>query len=174
MVVRSVLARSHHKAPASDRTPRVSSGPAWAARKETHPACGTPCATGPDSHRGIGASGGRVVRATPRLSESLPPGALGGVLMVESREGKGAGQAPTKVDGNRSPHEVCAGRLTRNAKNSQATDSRVLGGHPPRFHLQSTFGRGVKLPSPLQLLWKREKDDCSARVHRPGSMGRVR
>ena len=65
-------------------------------------------------------------------------------MMVESREGKGAGQAPTKVDGNRSPHEVCAGRLTRNAKNSQATDSRVLGGHPPRFHLQSIFGRGVK------------------------------
>ena len=93
--------------------------------------------------------------------ESLPPGALEGVLMVESREGKGAGQAPTKVDGNRSPHEVCAGRLTRNAKNSQATDSRVLGGHPPRFHLQSIFGRGVKLPSPLQLLWKR--GNCDAR-----------
>lgn len=130
---------------APDRTPRVSSGPEWAARESTQPARGTPCATGLACQRGTRASGGRVVRATPRRSESLPPGALGGVLMVESREGKGAGQAPTKVDGNRSPHEVCAGRLTRNAKNSQATDSRVLGGHPPRFHLQSIFGRGVKL-----------------------------
>ena len=127
------------------RTPRVSSGPEWAARESTQPARGTPCATGLACQRGTRASGGRVVRATPRRFESLPPGALGGVLMVESREGKGAGQAPTKVDGNRSPHEVCAGRLTRNAKNSQATDSRVLGGHPPRFHLQSIFGRGVKL-----------------------------
>ena len=146
---------------APDRTPRVSSGPEWAARESTHPARGTPCATGLACQRGTRASGGRVVRATPRRFESLPPGALGGVLMVESREGKGAGQAPTKVNGNRSPHEVCAGRLTRNAKNSQATDSRVLGGHPPRFHLQSIFGRGVKLPSPLQLLWKR--GNCDAR-----------
>ena len=64
------------------RTPRVSSGPEWAARESTQPARGTPCATGLACQRGTRASGGRVVRATPRRSESLPPGALGDVLMV--------------------------------------------------------------------------------------------
>lgn len=66
----------------ADRTPRVSSEPEWAAREKTQPAHGSPCATGLACQRGTRASGGRVVRATPRRYESLPPGALGGVLMV--------------------------------------------------------------------------------------------
>ena len=74
---------SHLQNICTDRTPRVSSEPEWAARKETHPARGTPCATGPDSHRGTGASGGRVVKATPRRLESVPPGALGGCFVVQ-------------------------------------------------------------------------------------------
>lgn len=63
------------------RTPRVSSGPEWAARESTHPAHGSPCATGRPCQRGSRASGGRVVIATPRRLESLPPGCAGvGVL----------------------------------------------------------------------------------------------
>jgi len=36
------------------------------------------CATGPDSHRGIGTRRSRAVKATPCRMESVPPGALGG------------------------------------------------------------------------------------------------
>ena len=61
-----------------DRTPRVSSALEWGARKETHPARGSPCATGPGSHRGTGASWGRVVTSNAQPIESVPPGALGG------------------------------------------------------------------------------------------------
>ena len=48
------------------------------AREVRQPARGTSCATGPNSHRGIGASRGRVVTSNARPNESVPLGALGG------------------------------------------------------------------------------------------------
>lgn len=58
----------HHKASAdlrSGQDERVNAHEIGAPEVR-HPARGQHCATGPDSHRGIGASGGRVVKATPR------------------------------------------------------------------------------------------------------------
>ena len=121
-----------------DRTPRVSSGPEWAARESTHPARGTPCATGLACQRGTRASGGRVVRATPRRFESLPPGALGGVLMV----GK-------PLIARRA---VCYPlNLTRLPTRM---DSILSAGCSVPDHLQNIFGRGV---TPVTLAASMEK-----------------
>lgn len=65
-----------------DRTPRVSSEPEWAAREKTQPAHGSPCATGAACQIATAASWGRVVTSNAQPIESLPPGALGGSLMV--------------------------------------------------------------------------------------------
>jgi len=67
-----------------DRTPRDRAGPVWAERKSTHPARGSPCATGRPCQRGSRASGGRVVIATPRRLNRCLLGALGRVLWAVS------------------------------------------------------------------------------------------
>ena len=77
--------RAFFRSSSGDRQGASANGAEISRTQKRHPARGTPCATGPDSHRGIGASRGRVVTSNALPIESVPLGCAGvGFLKVSA------------------------------------------------------------------------------------------